>query len=86
MEGSAYDGRPRTSVSLGQREVGTDLLVQANVPAHFYLVLGLGFLQLLVIISLQLHQGAKDVLVLEAVLVPDRMVENIQLYHSLTLD
>ena len=59
-----------TSVSPWEVEVCNSLLVEANVPPDHNIVLCLGLLQSLVIVSLQFHQGAKDVLVAVGVLVP----------------
>lgn len=60
-----------TSVSLGHVEVADVLLVQADVPPDFYVVLRLRLLQLLVVIGLQLDQRTEYVLVLVTILVPD---------------
>ena len=66
-----------TVIGLGHVEVGDALLVQAEVPAHRHVVLGLRLLQLLVIVCLQLDQGAKDVLVLVGIIVPVHMQHNL---------
>lgn len=59
-----------TCVFDGEKEVGDPLLVQSHVPADHNILLGLGLLHLLVIISLQLDEGPKDVLVLVGILIP----------------
>ena len=59
-------------VVLGHVEVGRRLLVESLVPPHFDVVLGLGLLQLLVIVGLQLDQGPEDVLVLVTVLLTNQ--------------
>lgn len=70
-----------TSISLGQGEVCANLLVQADVPTHFDLVLCLRLFQLLVVVRLQLHQRTKDVLVLEAIFVPDVIQKKLKFIH-----
>ena len=51
-------------------KVRNSLLVEANIPAHHNVVLRLRLLQLLVIVSLQVDQRAKYVLVLVGIFVP----------------
>ena len=58
-----------TSVLPWEVEVGHPLLVQANVPPHHNVFLGLRLLHPLVIVCLQLNQGTKDVLVLVSILI-----------------
>ncbi len=59
-----------TAVLPGEVEVGHPLLVEALVPAYCDVVKRLTLLELAVVVSLKLHQGAKDVLVLVRILVP----------------
>lgn len=67
--GPQLNGVAPTFVGLGKVEVGNALLIETHVPADQDVVLGLRLLQLLVIVRLQLDQGAKDVLVLVRILV-----------------
>ena len=59
-----------TFVSPWEVEVCDPLLVEANVPPDHNVALCLRLVQSLVIVSLQLHKGAKDVLVAVGILVP----------------
>ena len=60
-----------TIVCLGQIKVSDPLLVEAEVPAHHDVVLGLGLLQLAIIVCLQLDKGTEDALVLVRIIIPD---------------
>ena len=59
-----------TFVSPWEVEVCDPLLVEANVPSDHNVVLCLGLVQSLVIVRLQLHKGAKYILIAEGILVP----------------
>ena len=60
---------PPTIVGLGEVEVGDAFLIESDVPSHHDVILGLRLFQLLVVIGLELHQRAKDVLILISILV-----------------
>lgn len=62
-----------TSVLAWEAEIGNPLLAEAHLPPHSDVVLRLAFLHLLVIVSLLLDQGTKDVLVLVGILIPKRV-------------
>jgi hypothetical protein len=60
------------ALELGEVEPGGALLVETHVPADDEGLLGLGFFELLVVVGLDLHERAKDVLILVRVFVPVR--------------
>lgn len=66
------DGEPNlAALELGHAKPGNALLVETDVPANDDVVLRLRLLDLLVVVSFNLDERAKDVLVLVGVLVPE---------------
>jgi len=71
LTGNVYKyNQKHTIIGLGQVEVSNAFLVEADIPADDNVVLGLRLLQFLVIVSLQLYEGAKDALVLVGIVIP----------------
>lgn len=58
-----------TIIGFWEVEESNPFFIESNIPTHHNVVLGLGFLQLLVIICLQFHQGSKNVLVLVSIVI-----------------
>lgn len=59
-------------VGLGQAEIGQPFLVEAKVPAHLNVALGLRLLQAAVVVGLHLDERCEYVLILVGVLVAQR--------------
>ena len=57
-------------VIFGQMKVGDTLLVQAQIPSDFDVLLRLRLLQLLVVVGLQLDERTENVLILITIFVP----------------
>ena len=60
----------RTSILAWKTEVGYSLLAETHLPPDRDVVLRLTLLHLLIVVSLLLDQGTKDVLVLVCILIP----------------
>ncbi len=77
---------PELRVIFGEHKVSNALLVEGNIPAHSYVLPGLSFLQALVIVSLQLDEWPKYILVNVCIIVPAAAAQNpLQPEHQCTV-